>query len=277
MNFRNIWKLPLLAVLVFAGSCESDEAVLEPEEVKNIESSIEMDAAYGDTDELAGLSMVLAEGGTLGGRVTEGDDRFGCAEVTHDADLKKIIINFGEGCNDLRGHTRKGVIIITYTGHRFIPGSVITVRFEDYYFDGIKVEGVRTLTNITEGQDSPPKFQIVLVEGKLTFPDETFVTRNMTEIRTWIRGANILQDEFHVEGSATGVGRNGVEYAMEITETLVWKVSCTLNKVFLPVDGKKIVTRGQRVFEVDFGNGECDNIVVVTSNGASATVDLSRD
>jgi hypothetical protein len=80
-----------------------------------------------------------------------------------------------------------------------------------------------------------------------------------------------------VEGSATGVGRNGVEYAMEITETLVWKVSCTLNKVFLPVDGKKIVTRGQRVFEVDFGNGECDNIVVVTSNGASATVDLSRD
>lgn len=277
MNLGKLWILLLSVVFVFTVSCESDDPVLEDEEVTNIESDVQMDAAFGDADELAGVSMVLAEGGSIGGRTTETDDRFACAEVSHNADLKQIIINFGEGCDDLRGHTRKGAIIITYTGPRFIPGSVITVRFEDYYYNGVKIEGVRTLTNITEGQDSPPKFQIVLVGGKLTFPDGTFVTREMTETRTWIRGANVLLDEFHVDGFASGVGRRGQEYSMEITQTLVWKVSCVLERVFLPVEGQKRIVRGTRVFEVDFGDGTCDNIFIVTSNGATATVDLSRD
>ena len=43
-----------------------------------------------------------------------------------------------------------------------------------------------------------------------------------------------------------------------------------------PVQGVKQVIKGDTEYIIDFGNGECDTLVTVTSDGQTWTVELKR-
>ena len=53
---------------------------------------------------------------------------------------KTITVDFGTGCTDKRGVTRKGKIIITVTNKHLVPSATITVVHDNFYVDGKKVE-----------------------------------------------------------------------------------------------------------------------------------------
>jgi len=85
-------------------------------------------------------------------------------------------------------------------------------------------------------------------------------------------------DEYHIlaESTTNGVNREGVNYTSLVTEDLIYKRACRGPKRGrVPVAGVKEVTIGDRSFTIDFGDGECDTMVTVTSNGESKTIDLS--
>jgi len=44
----------------------------------------------------------------------------------------QITVDFGSGCTGRDGRTRKGKIIVTYTGHLFLPGQSATTSFDGY-------------------------------------------------------------------------------------------------------------------------------------------------
>ena len=58
---------------------------------------------------------------------------------------KIITIDYGTGCTGFYDNTRSGKIIIEVTGPRREEGSKRTVTFDNYYFNGIKVEGVKDI------------------------------------------------------------------------------------------------------------------------------------
>jgi hypothetical protein len=119
------------------------------------------------------------------------------------------------------------------------------------------------------------KHHITLAEGKATWPDNTFATRKSDFHRQF----NLADSTITVDGTASGSGRLGKTYTMDITKTLVYKRSCMVNDgIYMAVQGTKLFTiDGTKNITIDFGDGACDRTVTVTINNKSksATVGLN--
>ncbi len=271
-----------IASLAFFTACNNDEvekAVIETENATIEEESIAQ-SDFEEVDDMTSNIMGLAEANS-GGRVESAvDDRCHCAEITHDKENHTITIDFGDGCEGPNGVVRSGIIFITYEGRRFVPGSYWTVTFRDYYVNRRHIEGLRTVTNISESLETSPTFHITLEEGKVTWPDNTFAKRIVDKIRVWVRADNPLLDEFHIlAGSATsGVNRREVAYTTEVLTDLIYKRNCRNDRrIRIPVQGTKLVTKRESNCLIDFGNGECDTNIEVRCDGDDVNaVDLAE-
>ena len=267
-----------LTALIFSVSCTSEIEPTTSIDDASVEADLIAQADFEEVDDMTSNIMVVAEDG-IGGRVTGiDDDRCQCAIITHDHENQVITIDFGDGCTGPHGVIRSGKIIINYDGHRFVPGSYWTVTFEEFYINRRHIEGIRTVTNISESLEADPTFHIVLEGGKVTWPDETFATREVDRVRVWIRAANPLLDEYHIlaESTADGTTRKEIAYSCLVLEDLVYKRECRgPKKGRIPVSGVKEVVFGGRTFIIDFGDGECDTMVTITSDGETKTVDLA--
>lgn len=266
-------------------SCSDDEPQFSQEANYAVEES-NVDAYYADADDMAGVAVAESDE-TEGGRVSSGarelqinDDRF-CngISVTLDLDLSQlpslpvgdITIDFGDGCEDARGNVRKGKIKVHFSGRKFRPGSSISITFQNYQINNVKLNGVRTLTNLTTSTVGAPKFQIELANGSVEWTGK-IITREHCFVSTWERGALLdPQDDVvtvtqcpDADQAAEGVNRNGVHYRVYITKPLVYKRGCPMavsgTKKFDDVDsGKEII--------IDYGTGDCDASITLTVNG----------
>ncbi len=268
-----------IAALVFSTACNNDveQPVAEIDDATYEAESIAQ-SDFEDIDDITSNIMGIAEGNT-GGRIANvEDDRCRCAEVTHDKENNTITIDFGDGCKGPNGVVRSGIIFITYHGRRFVPGSYWTVTFRNYYVNRRHIEGLRTVTNVSESLEAMPTFHIVLEDGKITWPDETFATRRVDKTRVWVRAMNPLMDEFHIlTGSvSSGVNRKSVAFKTEVLTDLIYKRNCRNDKrVRIPVEGtKRIVTR-KRNCVIDFGDGECDADFEVMCADQTDTLELT--
>jgi hypothetical protein len=267
-----------ITALVFAVSCTPG---IEPEtgiDDTSVEADLIAQADFEEIDDITSNSMIIAEG-SIGGRITGmDDDRVHCAVITHDKENKVITIDYGDGCFGPHGVFRSGKIIINYSGKRFVPGSYWVVTFEEFHINRRHIEGIRTVTNVSVSLEANPKFHIVLEDGKVTWPDETFATREVNRVREWFRASNPLLDEFHIlaRSNAEGTTRKEINYSSVVLEDLIYKRMCRgQRKGRIPVAGVKEVIFGGRTFVIDFGDGECDTIITVTTNGETKTIDLS--
>lgn len=270
------FRLPLLlagSVLFLFTSCDKEK---ETEAIDTSPAELEAtyDDAFEEVDAIVESTMVFFN---ENGRVAEEveDELIRCGIKTHDFENKTITIDFGDGCEGWGGRIRKGKIIITYTDRKFVPGSIWTITFEDFYINDIKVEGVRTCTNVSTSFEDDPSFNITLENGKLTWPDGTFAEREANHTRTWIRMGSPLRDEITLIGSASGVNRRGVSYTVTIVSMLRFKRACWASRIFIPVEGVKLIKReGQPDVLIDYGDGTCDSMVTVTIDGISREVNL---
>jgi hypothetical protein len=269
-----------MTALIFSVSCNND---VDPPVSEIDDAAIETEAIaqsdFEEIDDITTTMMAIAESNS-GGRVESvEDDRCRCAEITHDKENHTITIDFGDGCEGPNGIVRSGIIFITYHGHRFVPGSYWTVTFRNYYVNRRHIEGLRTVTNVSESLEVNPTFHITLEDGKVTWPDETFTTREVDRTRVWVRASNPLLDETHIlAGSVTsGLNRKGVNYNTEVLTDLIYKRNCrTDRRVRIPVQGTKQVVTGDRNCVIDYGNGECDAIIVVTCGDRTKTIDIAN-
>ena len=261
-------KLLFITAIAFGllTSCSEEETVGSQDIVEelDIDSEASLESSFEDVDLIveAGMETIAP----VSGRVDR-DEILDCATITHDEVNQTITIDYGDGCEGPGGRTRAGVIRISYSDRRLIPGAFRETTFEGFSVDGVQVEGTRRVENISASLDDSPTFSITLTGGMLTFEDETTATRASSRVRTWMRAANPVNDQTEVEGSANGIRRDGVSYSMEITERLVYKRACWARGVFIPVSGVKVFTSGDDVAVVDYGDGTCDYDVTVSING----------
>jgi len=184
---------------------------------------------------------------------------------------KTVTVDFGSGCSGLYDNTRSGRILIEVTGPRLEAGSKKTITFDNYYFNGIKVEGTKVIENTGYNENQNLVFSVKLTDGKLTLPGGRFIERSSDHQREWSAGLltkNIWDDECLVTGTATGTTLEGVTYSNTITTALHWKRAC-----FFIVSGVvKIEREGKPDVEINYGNGDCDALAVVTRNGESKEI-----
>lgn len=275
-----------VACLGLVVSCAEDEPQFSQEAAYATEES-NIDAYYADADDMAGVAVAESDetegdGGKMSA-VARGlqlnDDRFCDVSVIVDAELSLLLgipvgditIDFTDGCTDNSGNVRKGKVKVHFRGRKFRPNSLISITFENYEINGIKLNGVRTLTNLPTSTIEEPKFQVELENGSVEW-DGKIATREHCFVTTWQRGV-LLNPEDDVlkirqcadsDEAAEGTNRNGVHYKMFIKNELVYKRGCPMAisgvKEFVEVNsGKEII--------IDYGSGTCDAVITMTVNG----------
>ena len=272
-------RLPLLlagSILFILGACDKEK------ETEPIDSTpAELEATYDDVfEEVDAVVETTMDYFNASGRIAEAaeeNELIRCGIKTQDFENKIITIDFGDGCEGWGGRIRKGKIIITYTDRKFVPGSVWTITFENFYINDIQVEGVRTCTNVSSSLEDDPSFNVTLENGKLTWPDGTYAEREANHTRTWIRMGSPLRDEITLTGSANGTNRRGVAYTATIVSMLRYKRACWTTRIFIPVEGVKLIKReGYPDVIIDYGEGTCDALVTVTIDGVTREVNLRK-
>lgn len=253
----------IISVLIFSSCSDEDSSSASLVEELDAESDAILESNFEDVDEIINAGMETLD---QGGKIAT-DFILDCAVIEKDTVNKVVTIDYGDGCEGPHGRIRRGKVIIQYNERKLIPGAFRIVTLDNFFIDDVQIEGTRTVENISASLEDDPTFEITLEGGKLTFEDETTATRDANRVRTWTRASNPLLDEITVEGGASGERRDGVRYEVEILERLVYKRECRLNRVFIPVSGVKQITYGDNVAVIDYGNGECDNVVSITING----------
>src|SRR5690606_2653011 len=142
------------------------------------------------------------------------------AIVTQDEAAKLITVDFGDGCTTAGGVTRKGKVMIAYTGNLLFPEAKITTTFDGYEVNDLKVEGTRILTNKGVSlENNTVNLEVTIQSGKVTWPDATFVTMASEQERT-IKLTGQGGYEASITGTATGISRGGFDYTSSVTEDL---------------------------------------------------------
>jgi hypothetical protein len=267
--------LLVIASLGFVTSCKKDDETVNLQDVAEASSESLADSYFQDADD---LSLYAVENNSPG-RVAS-DYRLACdntvisfegGSTTTDGTL---YIDFGTGCIDSKGNERKGKINLAYSGGPAgTIGFTVVETFTDYYINGIKLEGTRTITRLESSSETIIKHHVVLTDGKATWPDATFATRASDFYREVDLGAGTVT----LTGSASGTGRKGKSYTMSIEEDVIYKISCISEGIYMAVDGNKLFTiDGSKQIAIEYGDGTCDKIVTVTINGVTKDVTIGK-
>jgi hypothetical protein len=185
---------------------------------------------------------------------------------------KSITIDFGnDDCIGNDGRMRKGMLYITYTGRYREVGSVITISPENYTVDGYLIEGTKVIENLGLN-DSGQLHYAITVNGAITAPNNEWdISWSANRIRTWVEGqatSTIWDDAYLISGSGSGINRNDVAYTTTITDALRAEVGCR----WIVSGAVTISPDGYAERFIDFGNGECNNGIIVTVNGETYTL-----
>jgi hypothetical protein len=261
-----VYLLILSAALLSFSSCTKDSDPIEQASVELVDDNAVSDVALDDVFNTVDNASVILESalGLKSATLVLADS---CPLVTVNnltADVwpKTITIDYGAGCTGFYGSTRKGKIIIVVSNRRTVLNATRTVSFENYYFNGIKVEGTKVFKNLGPNASQNIEISVTLTGGKLTLPDGKTIERAFDHKREWIAGfatKNIWDDECLITGTASGKNINGVAYTNTILSALHWKRVCE----FLVSGVIKFEREGTEPVELDYGQGECDAIAVL--------------
>ncbi|MFT4023841.1 MAG: hypothetical protein QM664_08685, partial [Flavihumibacter sp.] len=155
------------------------------------------------------------------------------------------------------------------------PGATATSTFDNYYVNGMKIEGTHTLTNNSNMVQLI--FTSAVANGKLTGNDETFIqwsgTRVFTQKEGWSTLLDPSDDLYAMVSQGSGsVTKNDNTYTWNgyTIEPLEQRPACQwVSKGIQGIEG----TSGAQG-TIDFGNGDCDNKAVLLVNGVSGEITL---
>lgn len=270
--FKSNYFAVLAASLLLFSACDSDNDPIPEPDLSMVHSDVELNQAFEDLDFMT-LSVLQSSG--VGARTvgTANDDLCSTAIITTDAQAKKIIVDFGAGCTSSNGVERKGKILLAYTGNLLFPGATVITTFEGYEVNGLKLEGIRTLVNTAINlATSTITLGMKIQEGKVTWPDNKFVTFISDQVRSIQLGAQSY--EIKVTGTASGINREGLEYSSLTTTPLVITQTCVQSGVYIPTTGILQFSNEGMQISIDYGSGTCDKIVTLTYPGGVKEVIL---
>lgn len=284
-NFKSVLCYLAIAGTATTFSCNKDDEQTPLQNAADIQEEVLTDLYYQDVDDLGSVAFDAAtdaqyEGGRSSVTITVNDYRL-CegtsvsivASGNKETPQGAITIDFGTaGCKDAKGNTRKGKVIFTYSGRRFVSGSTVVTTVDNYSINGIKLEGTRTSTNVTGSTEEAPVFHVELEDGVATFPDGSTATRESDIYWTWERAASPLNDKLIIDqgSSANGTTRAGTDYEITVLGALEYKRACPIATKGV----KRYVLDGETEITVDYGDGECDRKIEVTTPRATRTITL---
>jgi hypothetical protein len=270
-NTKLILGLSIIALSIALGSCKKDK---EDKTLDN--SSDEAIASFVEkTVESDENTPTLRGGGGATGCNWQLDFP-SCAVISESSETypKVISIDFGDGCTNENGITRSGIIFISLTDDLMNEGAVRTVTFDNYHVNNVQIAGTRVTTNNGVNGNGQPTFTRV-VNVDITKNGNT-IHRTFNGSLTWLSGYDTEacgDNIFSMTGSGTCTRPNGNACTRTIIEPLIIDRICGYI-----TDGLVEIQTTNGTAEMNFGDGSCDDIAIVTGpNGNEHTVHLHQN
>ncbi len=184
-------------------------------------------------------------------------------------------IDFGTGCTLNSGNVVSGRIIISFVFQPNATSHTINYSFDNFFHNGIEFNGDKTFTRtmITTTANPTPHPQVTMtMDLTATLPSGATYHRVGNRVREIIEGFGnqILADNvYEITGSWVTTVPSGATQTSTITTPLHVKMSCIAVNKPLTVSGIITIVRNNTTATLDFGNGDCDNLAVLTVNGNS--------
>jgi hypothetical protein len=244
-------------VLFLLTGCEQDLTKID---TKPAESALNVMKGFSDI-------ILIVDDGLTPDSVSSGKKIMGpgyTESIEGDYPNKLITWDFG-----MDGETQ-GKIKILLNDDYVNPGAVAQITFENFIFKNKPVDGNITCENLGKTQDEQDEYSFELNQAKIG-------TNELSAVWKLQRTAGGLtpeqtDDVFTIsqydQMTASGVTEDGVEFTMNLIEGLVLDLSC-----------EHVITKG--IFELvydgttmkaDFGEGDCDNKVVVNNGVLKADI-----
>ncbi len=260
------------AVVAFA-SCKKDKSEATDTEAV-VEATFELTADNSTSDFMAEddndvLMEAAADHNVLGNFAAsepETNNLLACATVTVTPQTgfpKTIVILFDSTCVGRDGRRRSGTVRIVISDTLRRPGSTSVMTFENYFVNRFKREGTHTFTNTS--RPGSRSWQRKIEGGKITAPGGRYWLHESLKNTTQTAGVGtpgLLDDIFSMTGNSSTTNMRGESRTATITEPLQKKYACH------NIDSGRIRFEAPNHYAVlDYGNGVCDRIAVISING----------
>ena len=191
---------------------------------------------------------------------------------------KTLTIDYGTGCTGPEGVTRKGKIIVVFSGNFRAEGTTMEVTLDGYSTGQYSLTGTYDIANDGLNGSGQPLFGEVVSNATISWGTQ-MVAWEAELTRTWIEGdttnystpdttsimgfAGLNDDVFTLSGTAVGNDSNTHPFTLETTNAVVLPASC------------KYITEGMLVISpvnfnagtVDYGMGDCDKRATIEVDG----------
>jgi hypothetical protein len=268
----------LLVIGTFSLSCSKEKGGDIPEtDISLAQEDAFIEALFDDIDN---MTFAEAQNQDNGEMTLQSSNENVCytVDVDHPDTTtfpKVITVDFGEGCTIVFNGdtiTRSGQVNITLTDRWFMPNAKLIVTFNNFYYNGVKIEGTRTTTNLGWNDRGNLEIGVKLENGKVIFSEDLFITRTSDHLREHVLHFNSLNDTIFVTGNASGINRYGEEYNRTIIDPVVIVRCADLDYRWAIAGGKVQVINSVRGTMTIEHSGDCGSReVVIEKNGEKYT------
>lgn len=192
-------------------------------------------------------------------------------EIENGGYPKIITLDYGDSTVLHNGKVLSGVIVIEISGPRSDENYTRLVTYENFGVDSLLINGT---AKVTTNRDEDV-FRTFTSDITFTLADGTTIDRTSVREWEWIEGMDTEleqnDDMVQITGYTNAVTSDGDEYKKEIVEPLIRMRDCR----YIVQGVVEITLNGELVSSLDYGDGECDDVAILTQDGETAEVDLS--
>lgn len=270
--FAVVIVLVAVATIFFACSKSNDA---DPKTDENDNKAIaaaayeaQASALYDDLFDVA-LQGAQSEGYQSNGRLAPQDIENGkigtCWESSVDDATpgkwpKTLTMDFGTQCAGEDGRVRTGKVILKISNFILLPGATVTITPQNYTVNGIKIEGQKVITNLSNANGF--KYSTTVTGGQLKLDSLVFgytCSKVISQIGGTATPINTNDDVYSGTGTATLTYPGGSAVTYTVKTPLEKALSCAwIGK------GTADVTFEQITATIDYGAGLCDDSATVS-------------
>lgn len=268
-----------LAISVVFSSCENifDEKITETVTTTGTDF-----AAVLTMTDLIDIDEVI-EQSSLKSATVEDDLTMHCFEVTiHENDSatfwpRSWTFTYSDSaCTDFFGNVKTGAVNVTLTDWWKNEGSTRSISYENFAINGNQLEGVKTIVNTGLNENNNLTFERSFLNASYTKGDTASMTWECNRNVEMIVGGETFiaaDDEYLVEGGASGTDYDGRIFTMTIEEPLHYSKCARF-----PISGTLMVEieNGSDIY-IDYGEGTCDNIAEMTIDDVTTEFTLGEE
>jgi len=213
-----------------------------------------------------------------------------CATATRSVSGSDSIltINFGPtDCLCADGKTRKGEIIVSYTGAYKDSGTVRTITYSNYYVNDYHVTGHKAVTNKGTNSSGQVWYDVVLDDSITSPSGDSTISWTAHRTRTWLSGytTETRTDDSYAIADAVGspgtvlTRANGHVFTVSINSgsPIVVAYDCDFIESGIVVISSSTFTGGDRTVNYGYSlttPGSCDDLAQLTIGSHTYVITL---